>query len=163
MQIYDFIEINHQIISGIKNPYLNLIGKCTKKNVSFMVLEDGEEIDYKSFEVNQENGFYIQAKLRADSKFIKVYVLDEDKRFLIFSSKMSVFNRIGHKIEVSSVEAHLMIKAIFGGLKKGIPILWKKHHLLVPIKLWKKYYNEFTTKVKEKYRVTREEMSNIDF
>lgn len=163
MQIYDFIGIDHQLISGVKNPYLNLIGTCTKRDAIFQVLEDGEEIEYKTFEVNKENGFYIQAKLRADSKFIKVYILDGDKRYLIFSSKMSVFNRLGHKIEVTSSNIYYMIKSIFGCLGKGLPIIWKKHHLLVPFKYWSKYFNTYKDKVKTVYNKSLEEANVFDF
>ena len=60
MQIYDFIEIKHQVIAGIKNPHLNLEGVCTKKDVSFVVLEDGEEIDFDLLDSDEENGFYIK-------------------------------------------------------------------------------------------------------
>lgn len=162
MQIYDFIDIKHQIIAGIKNPYLNVEGICTKKDVSFIVLEDGEEIEYETPKSRYENGFYIKAKLRMDSKYIKVYVLDGSKRLLIFSSKMNIFNRIAHKIELLVTSIYIYLKVFFPTFGEGISYLWKKHRLFTPFKLWPKYTKKFFKTVKKKYDIALEEHERFE-
>lgn len=151
MQIYDFIEIKHQVIAGIKNPHLNLEGVCTKKDVSFVVLEDGEEIDFDLLDSDEENGFYIKAKLKIDAKYIKVYVIDGSKRLIIFSSKMSVFNRIAYKFEILVTSIYIYLKVLFPTFGEGIKYLWKKHRLLTPFNLWPKYCKRFSKVMKHRY------------
>ena len=80
MQIYDFIGIKRQSITGIKNPLLTIEGTCSKKNVSFIVLEDGEEVPHTMFNAQEKDGFGLKAPLNVDSKYIKVYAIDGNKR-----------------------------------------------------------------------------------
>lgn len=162
MQIYDFIDIKHQVIAGIKNPYLNIEGICTKKDVEFVVLEDGDEIPFESLKSNYENGFYIKAKLRMDSKYIKVYVMDGSRRLLIFSSKMNVFNRMAYKVELSVTNIYIFLKVFFPLFNKGLIYLWKKHHLLVPFDLWSDYFKRFKKIVKKQYEESLEEHEEMN-
>ena len=162
MQIYDFIDIKHQVIAGIKNPFLNIEGICTKKDVDFVVLEDGEEIEYETPESKYENGFYIKAKLRMDSKYIKVYVLDGSRRLLIFSSKMNVFNRMAHKVELVVTGIYLYLKVFFPEFFSGIKLMWDRHRLLVPFELWGKYFKKFSKNVKKKYKTAVDEHNEMN-
>ena len=148
MQIYDFIGIKRQSITGIKNPLLTIEGTCSKKNVSFIVLEDGEEVEHTLFNVAEKDGFGIKAPLRVDSKYIKVYAIDGDKRLLIFNSKMNVFNRVAHRFEMFVSDAYSLLKAILVTLKKGIVYFWKEYHFLVPPKLWGKFAKDYIHRVK---------------
>ena len=150
MQIYDFISIKRQVITGVKNPLLTIEGTCSKKNVSFIVLEDGDEIEYTRYNTAEKDGFGLSAVLKFDSKYIKVYALDGDKRFLIFNSKMSLFNRVSHKLESMVTSIYTLLKAFFVTLKKGIKYFWDDYHFLVPPKLWGKYLKDFIHRVKER-------------
>ena len=162
MQIYDFIDIKHQVIAGIKNPYLNIEGICTKKDVDFVVVEDGEEIEFERPKSKYEDGFYIKAKLRMDSKYIKVYVLDGSKRLLIFSGKMSIFNRIEHKVELLVTSIYIFLKVFFPSFGEGIKYLWKKHRLLTPFNLWPKYIKKFNKVLKERYNISLKEHEELN-
>ena len=148
MQIYDFIGIKRQSITGVKNPLLTIEGTCSKKDVSFIVLEDGEEIEYSRYAIAEKDGFGIRTPLSIDSKYIKVYAISGDKRYLIFSSKMSMFNRICHKLETMVTSIYVLLKAILVTLKKGIVYFWKEYHFLVPPKMWGKYLKDFVDRVK---------------
>lgn len=151
MQIYEFIGISKQSIIGIKNPILTIEGTCTKKDIVFSVVADGDEILFQLYETPEENGFGIKAPLSTDMKYIKVYAIDGSRRLLIFSSKMSVFNRIGLKVEIMVGNIYNFLKVLFPNIGKGISYAWKKYHLLVPFKLWSEYFNKFKKKVKEDY------------
>ena len=146
MQIYEFIGITKQSIIGIKNPILTLEGTCSKDDVMFSVVADGDEILFQLYETDEENGFGIKAPLSTDMKYIKVYVMDGSRRLLIFSSKMSVFNRIGLKVEIMVGNIYVFFKVFFPNFGKGISYLWNKHHLLVPFKLRPKYFKQFKKK-----------------
>jgi hypothetical protein len=161
MQIYDFIGITKQSITGIKNPTLNIEGTCTKEKASFVVLEDGEEIDFVKYDTKEENGFGIKAHLKIDSKYIKVYVLDGNKRLLIFSSKMSVLNRIAFKVEIICVNIYIGILAFFSVTGESLKYIWNKHKLLVPFSLWKSYFKRYGKRIKKVYYEKQEEHSNI--
>ena len=143
MQIYDFIGIKKQIIAGIKNPHLNIEGTCTKPDVSFVVLEDGDEIEYERYKTIEENGFGIKARLHVDSKYIKVYVLDGNRRLLIFSSKMNLFNRIAFRIELFVTNFNIYLKVALPIFGRSIKLAWERHRLLIPFNLWKGYYKKY--------------------
>lgn len=162
MQIYDFIGITKQSITGIKNPKLTIKGTCLREDVSFVVVEDGEEIEFTKYDTKEEHGFGINANLKIDSKYIKVYVLDGNKRLLIFSSKMSMANRIAYKLEIMVTNIYLYFQAFFPTLKDGIKYLWNKHHLLVPFSLWEEYSSRFSSRVKSTYEEKLEEHENSD-
>lgn len=162
MQIYDFIGISKQSIIGIKNPGLVIEGVCLKKDATFVVIADGDEIPFLLYDTGEENGFGISAPLSTDMKYIKAYVIDGNRRLLIFSSKMSVFNRIGLKVEILVGNIYVFFKVFFPILGKGISILWKKHHLLVPFKLWGEYFKKFKNKVKDSYDENIKDNSVLD-
>ncbi len=162
MQIYDFIGISKQSIIGIKNPGLVIEGICLKKDATFIVMADGDEIPFLLYDTDEENGFGISAPLSTDMKYIKAYVVDGNRRLLIFSSKMSVFNRIGLKVEILVGNIYVFFKVFFPILGKGISYLWKKHHLLVPFKLWGKYFKEFKNKVKDSYEENVKDVNVLD-
>ena len=113
MQIYDFIGISKQSIIGIKNTGLVIEGICLKKDATFIVMADGDEIPFLLYDTGEENGFGISAPLSTDMKYIKAYVVDGNRRLLIFSSKMSVFNRIGLKVEILVGNIYVFFKVFF--------------------------------------------------
>ena len=150
MQIYDFIGINKQSIIGIKNPVLTIEGICNKENATFIVMADGDEIPFELYKLKEENSFGLRAPLNVYSKYIKAYVIDGDRRLLIFTSKMNVFNRIGLKIEIMTSELYDKFKVLPGVIKYSFLYAWDKHRLLVPFKYWKDYVRRFRKMVHER-------------
>ena len=87
---YDFIGITKQNIRGVVNPGLTIQGVAQKKNYSFLVEVDGKE--QKDFDVliNSATGdFTLTAILDKKSKYIKVYIIVDKEKYLIYNSAIS--------------------------------------------------------------------------
>ena len=147
---YDFISIEHQTIRGIKNPGLTLVGNITKDDFSFKVLVDGKENEYEINFNKLTKRFIIKSVFSKDAKDILVYVICDDKEYLIYSGSNTIFKRVKGKIKDIIYPKYTKLRAIRITLIKGIKYLWKEYHLLVPISLWKKYWHDFKNRVEQR-------------
>lgn len=147
---YDFIGLETQVINGIKHPNLTLIGCITEDKYKFIVLADGEEIDYSINLVDRQGGFIINAPFSNQVKKIDVYVKIGNKKYLISTLKNSIIAKTYRKFAgIFSRVLHL-IKAVFVTIYKGIKFFWKEYHFLVPPKMWGKYWRHFLQRIKER-------------
>ena len=148
---YDFIGITKQNIRGVVNPGLTIQGVVQKKNYSFLVEVDGKE--QKDFDVliNSATGdFTLTAILDKKSKNIKVYVIVDKVKYLIYKGKNTHFGRVRGKIKDVFFPIFVLIRSIFITLGKGICYLWHEYHFLVPPRLWGKFWKDFKLRVRQR-------------
>ena len=145
---YDFLGIKQQGIYGINNPILIIQFSINEDDFTLEVKADGKDIEYECLTLNGTTDFLLQAKLTKEMKKIEVYCKVKDKnKVLIASLKNTLFLRIRKKITTIIKKVIAKIKLILYVLGKGIRFLWKEYHFLVPISLWKKYFNDFKARV----------------
>ena len=147
---YNFIGISYQSIRGVVNPGLTLIGTVKKDNYKFKVLVDGEERK-SDLVINPYSGeFTLKVLLDKSCKNIYVYVLCDGKEYLIYRGKNTRLRRLNGKIKDVVANKLKLVKSFFITLFKGIRYLWRDYHFLVPPKMWKKYFNDFKKRVRER-------------
>ena len=145
---YDFLGIKQQGIYGINNPILIIQFSITEDDFVLEVKADGKNIEYECLTLNGTTDFLLQAKLTKEMKRIEVYCKLKDKdKVLMASFKNTLFLRSRKKITTILKKVIAKIKLILYVLGKGIKFLWKEYHFLVPISLWKKYFNDFKARV----------------
>ena len=143
---YNFIKLKIKQIDGIKNPLLSLIGKVKKEDYDFEVEADGEKIP---FDIKKDDEkFTLTSVLTKQQKKIKVYLLTDDEKYLIFNKRNSIFTRIHSKITRIIKMFFNKIHLIFHMFKKAINFFWKEYHFLVPPKMLVKYFKDFLKRVK---------------
>lgn len=148
MEKYDFINIDEKIITGIKNPLLNIKGTLNLENdYDFEVKCDGKKNEVKLLTVG-DNGFILQSKLPIKSKKIEIYLITNKQKYCVSKLTNSIFNRIFSKIFSIIRKILIKIKVLFIVIYKGIKFLWKEHHFIIPPTLWKKYINAFIDRMK---------------
>ena len=145
---YDFLGIKQQGIYGINNPILIIQFSITEDDFVLEVKADGKNIEYECLTLNGTTDFLLQAKLTKEMKRIEVYCKLKDKdKVLMASFKNTLFLRSRKKITTILKKVIAKMKLIFYVLVKGTRFLWKEYHFLVPISLWKKYFNDFKARV----------------
>ncbi|MEG0409253.1 MAG: glycosyltransferase [Bacilli bacterium] len=152
---FDFINVEEANIHGINNPIFLIKGIVREDNYVIEIFEDDEKLSYETLPSLFFNGFCIEAKLKKQSSKIEVYILIDGKKQLICERTNRKSKRIKRKIlKIISPFSNFIIKIIIGfksfvlTLGKGVRFLWKEHHFIVPISLWKKYINDFKVKIK---------------
>lgn len=141
------ITIEEKTICGIKNPLLIIKGKDENENSKFIVYEDDKEIEYELSNIGN-NDFILKTELSSKSKKIELFLIINNEKYFICKLNNSLLNRITIKC-FSFIRIILTkIKVLFIVIYKGIKFLWKEHHFLVPISLWKKYINAFKDRIK---------------
>ncbi len=153
--ICDYVHVIEANIYGIKSPKFVIKGSVMKDNSSFKILGDGKVLQYNSLPLYSHFGFLLEALIPKEIKKIEVYVINNNKEELICTRTNSLYHRVKSKfrkiIEKPLNKMKLFFKTIFKLITllfKGIKILWKKHHFLVPPTLWKKYFVELCIKVR---------------
>ena len=145
---YDFLGIKQQGIYGINKPILIIQFSITEDDFVLEVKADGKNIEYECLTLNGTTDFLLQAKLTKEMKRIEVYCKLKDKdKVLMASFKNTLFLRSRKKITTILKKVIAKMKLIFYVLVKGTRFLWKEYHFLVPISLWKKYFNDFKARV----------------
>lgn len=148
MEKYDFINIEQKIITGVKNPLLNLKGTLKLVNeYNFEVKCDGKKNKFELINV-EDDKFILQSTLPSNSKRIEVYIVISKKKYCVVKLKNNIFYRIIGKIFYTLRAILIKIKVLFTVIYRGIKFLWKEHHFIVPPALWKKYINAFIDRMK---------------
>ena len=147
---YDFIGLQTQVIHGIKNPMLTLVGTVTEEKYSFIVLADGKEIDYTLDIVNRQGDFALFAPFDNSVKVIEVFIKIGNKKYFISRLENVTIIKAYKKVANFFRRIFNVIKAIFVTLFKGIKFLWKEYHFLVPPKMWPKYFKHFVQRIRER-------------
>lgn len=148
MKKYNFIGIKEQTIFGVKNPLLYIQGTINLQDYDFLVYADGEEISINITQLGDMNNFLLQAKLPTTAKKIKVFIKSEKKLYLISSLRNNFFGRLYRKLKSLLKKIIAKIKITLKTIYRGIKFLWKEHHFIVPINIWKKYFKAFIERIK---------------
>lgn len=147
---YKFIGIRMQTINGVKNPMLTVSGTIKKKKYKFKVLADGKEIPHSLMVISKRGDFVLTSLIDQNVKSVKVYCLCDEKEYLICDLKNRYLGRIYRKFKLVIKRYTHYMSAFFTTIGKGIKFFWKEYHFIVPLKLWKKYWNHFWKRVKER-------------
>lgn len=142
----DITKINEAKIFGIKYPKLIVEGRANEKDFEFKVLGDGKEIECNKLSLYRAPKFYIEADIPKKVKKVEVYILYNDQEKLICKLSNSFFKRIMNKLD--KLFGIKNIKRLCYLFKKGVRLLWREHHFLVPINMWGKYYKALINKLK---------------
>ncbi len=149
---YDFIGIREQLINGIKNPMLTIVGTLEKKDCKFLVLADGKKIDYDIDIVNSNNDFALFAKIDNNVRYVEVYIIDGKNKYMISKLKNStvrkVLRNLKHIIVNFFYKLWMYIKYFCYTFYKGVRLAWREHHFLIPPALWPKYFKDIVNKIK---------------
>ena len=139
-------------ITGLNNPKFVFEGLLKGKDYKFEIYADGKKIDSKYNVLG--NHFILESVLPKDSKNIEIFDTTNNKK-RIHKLTNSFINRVKFKIFefmvfVCRVIVKILhiIKYIFVTLYKGIRLAWREHHFLIPISLWKKYWEAIKVKCK---------------
>lgn len=148
MKKYAFINIDQKIITGVKNPLLNLKGTLNlDSDYHFEVKCDGKKNKFELTNVEADK-FILQSKLPLNSKEIEVYIIINKKKYCIAKLKNNMFYRMLGKIFYIVRAILIKIKVLLAVIYRGIKFLWREHHFIVPPALWKKYINAFIDRMK---------------
>lgn len=148
MKIRKFIGIKEQGIYGINKPQLVIKAKITLDDYKIVVEADNKEIEYDIYLLGEKSSFALTASLPKSSSIIKVYVISNGKKEEICSLSNRLVTRIWHKISGNVRKNITKIKIFFHVIHKGIKFMWREYHFLVPISMWKKYFNDFRIRIK---------------
>jgi len=142
------VEVTKCIISGIKNPAIQIEGKMNQKEIILILKIDKKKQDYN---INFDNDkFILTTEINPKDKIIELFYRASSKEIKIFTTKNSILKRIGNKIKSLFLTPYLYLKAIIVTLIKGIRFLWKEYHFLVPPKLWGKFWKDFKIRVHQR-------------
>ena len=147
---YDFIGLRTQKINGVKNPVLTLVGTILEKDFKFIVLADGEEINYTLDIVNNVGDFALFAPFDNSVRVVEVYLIIKGEKYFISKLKNIPAIKMMKRIRDFIIRVLKVIKAVFITIIKGIKFLWKEYHFLVPPKMWPKYWKHFIQRIKER-------------
>ena len=156
---YDFIGLRTQIINGVKNPMLTLVGTVTEEKYKFIVLADGKEINYTIDIVNNLGEFVLFAPFDNSVRVIEVFIKIGNKKYYIsrlenvtiikmYKRVVNFVSNVFKVIKQCFLFVFKLITYIFVTIYKGIRIAWKEHHFLIPPTLWKKYFKAIIDKIR---------------
>lgn len=144
----NIVKVTKFILSGIKNPAIQIEGICERENVTFLLKLDGKKEDYHI--VIQDNHFVLTCEIDRSVREIELFSRIGSKESLLFQTKNSIFKRILNKIQSLFITPCLYLRAIFVTLFKGIRFLWREYHFLVPPRLWGKFLKDFRLRVHQR-------------
>ena len=141
------IGIQNVTITGVKNPLFRVWGSVNIQNPEYIVKVDGEKVEIETQNIGGENTFCIETKLPRTAKVIQFYLKVNGKEYCIIEKKNIAIKRVTSKIKYSirkTIQKPLEVLKVIG---RGIKFLWREHHFLVPIGMWKKYIKHFFERI----------------
>lgn len=149
MKQYDFIGIQEQGIFGINNPMLTIKATVEKKDYKIKIMADAEEIkEYELINLGDNKSFVLQAKIPKKAKKVETFIILGKKEYKISDLKNNTVIRVNHKVKGILKKIITKIKVFFHVMRKGIALLWREYHFLVPPKMIKKYWKDFKVSMK---------------
>lgn len=137
-------------VVGIKNPVLSIELDGEPSEGDFKVYADDKSVGNISiFPVPVHHKMVIEANID-QAKYAKlVYIIDGEEHELVSKPSVLLF-RILDKILSMIKIAFFRIKVLCIVSYRGIRFLWIEHHFLVPVAMWKHYFNKFIGRTKER-------------
>lgn len=150
MQIENYVNIIEANVYGIRNPNYIINGEVfLNDEYEVRILVDGVKVVVQNNIFNSKN-FFIKIPLSRDQREIKTYLIYADKEYLICSRKNSCLKRIKSKLRkllASSGKVLKKLNRLIYALYKAVRYLWREHHFIVPIALWKPYLKKLKLKI----------------
>ena len=162
----DKITIKQFVVDGIYNPNVTIIGECKNGSDKDFVLKiDGEKIEHNRMLTPLKNEFILNAVLSRKTRLIELYLVDSDTKKEIFVAKKTtnLLKRAIQKMASSIARIFIVGGRIAGIFKRGIAFLWREHHLIVPPKLWPKYYHDFRDSLRRRSVIDYNPMVKSDY
>lgn len=147
----DFVFLGDIYLNGVINPKIYFTGKKLKKG-EFKLIIDGEEIPFKSnhklnkiYVYNQilkqnQNEFSYVSKIPRNSKKINLLY----NNLSVSELKTSIINRFINLIGKTIISFFRMLFRLPKILLKTIKLLWKRHHFIIPPRMFKQYIHSFS-------------------
>ena len=141
-------------VGGIRHPLVNIRCKIYKDNKLKLVVDDNEialidnEIIGTDFVKKiLKNDDYItydyKALLPKNAKNLEIYEVNGEKNVLVLNKNVSFMNRLVLGIIFKFQSFCRKIGRVPRTLFRVVKVLWKRHHFLVPFRLWKQYFHSF--------------------
>lgn len=141
-------------VGGINHPLVNIHCKIHEKNKLKLIVDekeialiDNEEVGTNFVNKLLESEEYIDYKYKAlipkNSKRLSLYEVINEKENLILEQNVSINKRIIDGIIFKFNEVRRKIFRLPRTIGKTFKLMWKRHHLLVPPRLWKQYFHSF--------------------
>ncbi|MFV0395646.1 MAG: hypothetical protein ACK5LC_14880, partial [Coprobacillaceae bacterium] len=152
---YDFIGIEEANIYGINYPRIVVLGSISLVDYKFILKADDKEIPFNIRIYAKKDGFCIEADLNKSMKNVSLYVVTSDEEMLVCQRNNSFGVRVKSKLRKPIKKIGKKISGFFKKIKelfilvgKGIRLLWREHHFIVPVSMWGHYWHKLTTKLK---------------
>lgn len=160
-----YIKVIGAYVSGIVNPEFKLLGYCDLDEFTIVVEVDKQPIDFDYVPSLDLGYFSVSASLSEEQRRIRVYLVHDGKKELICVRTNTKIKRVKTRIRgiifavAKNTKKFLKLaKFICVSIYKGIRLLWRDHHFLVPPSRFKYYYK----KLKDKKRFYGRERLTYD-
>ncbi len=146
---YDFNILRARIV-GINNPVLSIEIDGEPYDADFKIYADDRRVENVNiFPVPIQHKMVIEAKI-GKAKSAKLVHITDGKEQEIVTKKSILLLRILDKIWSLLKVVFFRIKVLGIVIYRGIRFLWIEHRFLVPISMWKHYFNKFIRRTKER-------------
>ena len=147
------VKIEKKSITGIRHPHLVVEGYLLDENCELRAYVDGKRVKNNIYFYSNNNlsvfqdskKFLIRKPLEKTAKIAEVKISDGKDEVLVFKIRNTIFRRLCFKMQ-QIIEK---LGKAFKSIGKGVRFLWREHHFLVPVVLWKDYFNDFRIKVRK--------------
>ncbi|WP_294561624.1 glycosyltransferase family 2 protein [uncultured Traorella sp.] len=137
------IQILKVRLVGLANPKLCFLYKSKKSSPDFYLTIDGSRSDYNLMKLISEDEYMFEVIFPRNAKKIELYVNEDGKTKNLLRLNNHFILRLFSKLEELPHKIYLHAKHFFTVLFQFIVLIWKQHHFLVPVKLWRKYFYDF--------------------
>lgn len=124
-------------VFGIKNPTVIIVLESQNLPGDYNLLIDGRKVDYTVKSIQIENKMVFSSSVGKGKNIVFEYE-NNNSRQIIFEVNNNLFIRVKNKI-TSSIKK--IIRKIYNFMKvivRGISVLWRDYHFLVPLNEWNK-------------------------
>lgn len=141
-------------VGGVRHPLVNIRCKIYKDNELKLIVDesevaliDNEVVGTDFVKKLLKNDDYItynyKALLSKDAKKLELYEINDGKKILVLKKNISLVNRLFFCIIFRFRSLFRKICRLPRTIFRVIKVLWKRHHFLVPFRLWKQYFHSF--------------------
>ncbi len=145
MKYKKYLTIKTKYIVGVIHPQIVIEGKLKNVEGTLEAYSNNQKIDSIMNIITDRGHFVFICKLEKNNKRISIVYKDKKEEKTVFLLRNNIITRIFYKFK------KIWIKGIWLPLRecyKGIKILWKEHHFIVPLVMWKRYIRRFIQKIR---------------
>ena len=141
-------------VGGINHPLVNIHCIIHKSNKLKLIVDkkeieliDNEEVGTNFVDKLLQNKEYIEYKYKAlipkDAKKLILYEVIGKKEVLVLKEKVDINRRVMNGIMFKLKNITRKVRRLPKTMTKTFILLWKRHHFLVPPRLWGQYFKSF--------------------